>query len=56
MSNTSFIVNENMWNNISIMWYTHDKTYCWSTEDCIFGVVAIILLILIIIFMFYYFE
>ena len=58
MDNTSLIVNETMWNSIRMMWYSilNDKISCWSTADCIFGVIAIIVMILIIIFMFYYFE
>ena len=56
MSNTLIIVNETMWNSISMMWYMLDKNSCWSTGDFIFGVIAIIVMILIIIFMFYYFE
>ena len=53
MDNTSLIVNENMRNSVRIMWYMHDKNSCWSTGDCIFGVIAIILLVIIIIFIFY---
>ena len=53
MDNTSLIVNENMQNSVRIMWYMHDKTSCWSTSDCIFGVITIILLVMIIAFIFY---
>lgn len=52
MSNTSIIVNENMWNSVRIMWFMHDNA-TWSTGDCIFGVIATIVMILIIIFIFY---
>ena len=55
MSNTSLIVNENMWNSVRVMWFMHDNA-TWSIGDCIFGVIAIIVMILIIIFMLYYFE
>lgn len=53
MDNNSLIINKNMWNSVRIMWYMHDKTSCWSTGDCIFGVIAIILLVMIIVFIFY---
>ena len=53
MNNTSLIVNENMWNSVRVMWYTLDETSCWSTGDCIFGVITIILLVTIIVFIFY---
>ena len=55
MSNTSLIVNENMWNSVRVMWFMHDNATL-SIGDCIFGVIAIIVMILIIIFMLYYFE
>lgn len=53
MDNTSLIVNENMWNIVRIMWYMNNETSCWSTGDCIFGVITIILLVMIIVFIFY---
>lgn len=44
-----------MWVSNMNMWYSilNDKTSCWSTGDCIFGVITIILLVMIIVFIFY---